>query len=254
MERVEGAHVEQDPPGLLSQPVQVPSTVDEVTDRLVAAIALGEFLPGERLPVERTLAQMLDVARSTVHETYHRLRDAGLVEIRRGRSGGAYVRADWTAQSAASVGRTLRPRRQQLEELFDLRGMVEGMIARSAAERRTPDDVRVLEQALSAYASAGSPSEAHAADGAIHRAVTLATRNDEALRLSQDLLARITIGLPIEPYSVAAFDEALVEHTELVEAIRDGDVERAGAVASRHFDISARQVRELLDRKSAGTE
>ncbi|MDX6327216.1 MAG: GntR family transcriptional regulator, transcriptional repressor for pyruvate dehydrogenase complex, partial [Nocardioidaceae bacterium] len=67
-----GAAAEQ-PVGTLSRPLQVPSAVDEVADRLLAAVAIGEFVPGERLPVERALAQMLGVGRSTVHEALHRV-------------------------------------------------------------------------------------------------------------------------------------------------------------------------------------
>jgi len=92
----------EEPVGSLARPLQVATAVDEVTDRLVTAVAIGEFVPGERLPVERALAQMLGVGRSTVHGAMHRLREAGLVEIRRGRNGGAFVRSDWTAASGAA--------------------------------------------------------------------------------------------------------------------------------------------------------
>src|SRR4051794_185545 len=163
-----------EPIGSLTRPLQVPTAVDEVTDRLITAVAIGEFVPGERLPVERALAQMLGVGRSTVHEAMHRVREAGLVEIRRGRNGGAFVRSDWTAASAAAVARTLAPRREELEQLFDLRGLVEGMVARTAAARRTTEDVAHLRGALAAFARARTPTDEHDADAAIHRAVTKA--------------------------------------------------------------------------------
>lgn len=46
-------------PGLLSTQLDSSSRVDEITDRLVTAIAIGEYLPGARLPVERELAASL---------------------------------------------------------------------------------------------------------------------------------------------------------------------------------------------------
>src|SRR5204862_5967386 len=64
---------------------------------LVTAIALGEYLPGERLPSERDLAALIGVSRSTIREASGRLLAAGLVDVRRGRQGGIYVRARWTA-------------------------------------------------------------------------------------------------------------------------------------------------------------
>lgn len=239
---------DDEPLGSLSRPLQVPSAVDEVTDRLVTAVAIGEFVPGERLPVERALAQMLGVGRSTVHEAMHRLREAGLVEIRRGRSGGAFVRSDWTAASGAAVARTMAPRREELEELFDLRGLVESMVARTAAVRRTADDIRRMKDALSAFSRARTPTDEHDADAAIHRAVTDATGNPQVVLLTQGLLATMTQGLPIEPYSRHVYDRALQEHTALVEAVVAGEVEEAGRIAERHFGMTAETLRSVLGR------
>jgi GntR family transcriptional repressor for pyruvate dehydrogenase complex len=235
----------------LSEPVQVSSATSEVTDRLLAAIAIGEFLPGERLPAERTLAKMLGVARSTVHDALHRLRDAGVVEIYLGRSGGAVIRSDWTPDSAGAVARTLSVQRPQLGELFDMRRLVEGMIARAAAERRTPDDVRQLESGLLGYSRARSSEEAHAADQAIHRAVAAATQNTHVLAMRESILATITLGIGIEPYSPSHYEQARNEHAELVEAIVAGDAEEAGSIAERHFEISRDIVQSVLDRPDA---
>src|SRR4051794_15887157 len=198
----------------LFRPLQKPSAVDEVSDRLLAAIAIGEFVPGERLPVERSLARMLGVGRSTVHEAMGRLGAAGIVEVRRGRAGGAFVRSDWSANSAGGVrgalgarwvqikklfaprglvggmgartaagGRAVRRTRgqrgPQIERLSDLGGLVEGMVARTAAERRPRSDVVAMEQALPASPAARTPKEEHPADPAIPRAVTAATGNPQ---------------------------------------------------------------------------
>src|SRR5258708_33809116 len=82
-------------PGLLQQQLDTPSRVDEITDRLITAIAIGEYLPGARLPVERELAGSLGVGRMTVRAALARLVERGLLETRRGRGGGAYLAARW---------------------------------------------------------------------------------------------------------------------------------------------------------------
>lgn len=82
-------------PGLLESELESPSRIDEITDRLVTAIALGEYLPGARLPAERDLAAALKVGRMTVRAALARLVDRGLVETRRGRGGGSYVLQQW---------------------------------------------------------------------------------------------------------------------------------------------------------------
>src|SRR5918911_610802 len=101
-------------PGLLHQQRDTPTRVDEITDRLITAIAIGEYLPGARLPVERDLAGSLGAGRMTVRAGVARLLDRGLIETRRGRGGGSYVRDQWPDSSTDAVRRTLRARLDEL--------------------------------------------------------------------------------------------------------------------------------------------
>jgi GntR family transcriptional repressor for pyruvate dehydrogenase complex len=235
------------PPAALL-PLRRSTAADDVTDRLLTAVALGAYLPGERLPVERELCSLLGVSRSTVRQAVARLRAAGVVEVRRGRSGGAYVSSSWTAASAGAVRRTLQPRASELELLFDLRARVEEMVARAAAERRTAEDVRALEGVMAAFAAATEPTEEHMLDSTLHETVLAATGNDLLAQLSRDLLARTTVGVPREPYRREVFAQAVREHAELVSAVVVGDVARAGVVARAHFAMSAETLRQILAR------
>ena len=230
------------------RPVRRNTAADEVTDRLLTAVALGTYLPGERLPVERDLSAMLGESRTTVRQALARLRASEVVEVRRGRSGGAYVSSSWTAASAGAVRRTLQPHLAELELLFDLRARVEEMVARAAAERRSADDVRALEAAMESFAAAREPTEEHRRDGTLHETVLTATGNSLLAQLSRDLLARTTVGVPREPYRREVFAQAVEEHAELVSAVVAGDVERAGAIARGHFALSAEALRETLAR------
>src|SRR5258705_11268152 len=79
-------------PGLLHQQLETPSRVDEITDRLITAIAIGEYLPGARLPVERDLATSLGAGRITVRAPPARPVRPGLLGTRRGGCGGCELR------------------------------------------------------------------------------------------------------------------------------------------------------------------
>ena len=240
-------------PAVLFYPVTHRDAVGEVTDRLMAAVALGLYLPGERLPTERALAATLGVPRTTVRDSLARLRADGVVETRRGRTGGAYVRADWSDRSPDAIRNALRPDDEELAALFDMRELVEGMIARAAARRRTPDDVAAITRALAAFLAATTPSEHHRADIALHAAVLLAAHNSQLVALTTDLLARITPGIAIEPYSPDMDARASVEHRELVEAVVAGDAERAGTIAEHHFQITSENTRRVVARGHADT-
>ncbi len=249
--RVLGQALDGNAPTSLLGPVRVPSVATEVADRLMTAIAIGDYLPGERLPGERELATLLDVSRATIREAVGRLQAVGIVEIRRGRTGGAYVRTSWTEATAAAVRRTLVPRWPELEQLFDLRGLVEGMAARAAAQRRGDRDLEAMRAALDAYAGASSLREEQAADAAFHAAVVTAAGNPQINALSRDLLMRVSLGFPTEPYGEddpETYRQALNEHRALYEAISARDAERAGSIAERHFTMTADVIRAMLER------
>jgi DNA-binding transcriptional regulator YhcF (GntR family) len=105
--------------GLLGRQLSMPSRVDEITDRLVTAIAIGEYLPGARLPVERELASSLGVGRMTVRAALARLVERGLLETRRGRGGGSYVVDQWPESSTDAVRRTPTMRLDELRDRCD---------------------------------------------------------------------------------------------------------------------------------------
>src|SRR5882757_10969309 len=136
------------PSGLLGQQLAMPSRVDEITDRLITAIAIGEYLPGARLPVERELAASLGVGRMTVRAALARLVERGLLETRRGRGGGSYVVDQWPDSSTDAVRRTLSIRLAELRDRCDAICRLHGAICRAAAEARTPADVGELQAAL----------------------------------------------------------------------------------------------------------
>jgi GntR family transcriptional regulator, transcriptional repressor for pyruvate dehydrogenase complex len=227
-------------------PLDRRNTSQQIADRLVTAIALGEFVEGQRLPVERELAQMLGAGRPTIREALQRLESLGLIEILRGRTGGAYVLPfDWTTAQDA-VRRTLLPAWPEFEVLFDFRTLVEGLVASTAAHRRTPEDIEAIREALDAYRSAGDSREAsRAADESLHRAIAAATHNTYLLELSAELRLKVSLGFQAEPYTPALRQRALEQHPALVDAVIAGDSQLAARLAGEHFSLTETMYRKV---------
>ena len=159
------------PFGALLTPMPMRTAGERVAERFVTAIALGEFVSGQRLPTERELAALLAVSRTTVREAIQRLQASGYVRTRRGRGGGTFVAADLGPDSDEMIRRTLVPAWQELTELLEFRQLIERMIARTAAERRDDSDVAAIRKAVEAYAKADSRDACRVADHALHRAI-----------------------------------------------------------------------------------
>ncbi|MEP6759260.1 MAG: FadR/GntR family transcriptional regulator [Actinomycetota bacterium] len=231
------------------EPVRMRSAGEHIADRVVTAIALGEFVPGQRLPTERDLASMLSVSRTTVREAIQRLAALGYVEVRRGRNGGAYVQKGWGPDATDMIRRTLLPGWDRFERLFDFRQLIEPLIARTAAERRTPEDIERIGVTMTAYRDAGTDREAsRAADEALHVAIAEATQNPYLANLSGLIRSEISLGFGAEPYSTQIRARAIEHHAEIAEAVIAGDGEAAAAVARAHFALTETVLRELMQK------
>lgn len=204
-----------------------------MVDRLVTAIAVGDFTPGERLPPERELAVLLGVGRQTLRAALARLREAGYVATRRGRAGGAVVQERWGVLSDEAVRRSV-PGVDELAELSDVRCLVESLIARTAAERRRPHHVEAMRAALDAFVHAEGATAVRRADHDLHRAVVAAASNRHLARMSRELLASLNVGLSIEPYNDVLLALSVDQHRTLVAAVAAGDADTAAAVAREH--------------------
>ena len=221
---------------------------DDVVDRLVTAVALGLYVPGQQLPTERELATMLGVSRSSVREALQQLTTSGYLEVRRGRKGGYFVLADWGPTSAERVRRQLVANWAEFEQIFDARTLIEPLIARTAAARRTAQDMQAIRAALQAYLDAPDHDASRRADGSLHLAIAIATQNPILVGISMDLRTKISLNLGAEPYTDEVRRIAIRQHQELVAAVTDGRADEAAAIAAVHFTLSETLIRALVDR------
>jgi GntR family transcriptional regulator, transcriptional repressor for pyruvate dehydrogenase complex len=229
-------------------PIVSRHVADDVVDRLVTAVALGLYVPSQQLPTERELAAMLSVSRTSVREALKQLTDTGYLEVRRGRKGGYFVLADWGPTSAEHVRRHLVAHWSEFEQIFDARTLIEPLIARTAAARRTASDMQSIEAALQAYLGAPDHDASRRADASLHLAVAEATQNPILVTMSVDLRTRISLNLGAEPYTDEARRIAVQQHQQLVAAVADGRADDAAEIAARHFTLSENLMRDLVQR------
>jgi GntR family transcriptional regulator, transcriptional repressor for pyruvate dehydrogenase complex len=226
-------------------PIAMPTTGERIAERIVTAIALGEFVPDQRLPTERDLAAMLEVSRTTVREALQRLQASGYVTTRRGRAGGTFVTASRGPEADEMIRRTLVPAWQELTGVLDFRSVIEQAIARTAAQRRTIKDIGAIRRAIGDYARAKDRDASRLADHALHQAIAKATHNDRLVELSGSVRREVSLGFDAEPYSPLTRKLALAQHPALADAIITGDVDRAAAIATEHFSLTEDMLREL---------
>ncbi|MCB5282859.1 GntR family transcriptional regulator [Arthrobacter sp. AL08] len=244
------------PERTLDTPLAASSRADEITDRLITAIAVGEYLPGARLPSERDLAESLHVGRMTVRTAIGRLVDQGLLATQRGRAGGSFVREQWTDASNASVQRTLTSRWESLRDTCEAMVQLHGAIARAAAENRNAADAAVLRERLDAYRAAESGRASQKADARLHLAIAEASHNLTLTRILLELEAQIGLGAPAHlwgfPEGMQEMElRALADHERLVEAICGQRPAEAATIGVMHARIDIELLEAALTRAGA---
>jgi len=234
-----------EPPRTLLTPITQRTAGERIAERIVTAIALGEFVPDQRLPTERELATMLEVSRTTVREALQRLQASGYVMTRRVRGGGTFVRTDRGPGADDMIARTLVPAWADLTELLDFRLLVEQLIASTAAARRDERDIGQIRIAVQGYTDAADRDSSSLADQALHRAIARATHNARLVELSAQIRREVSLGFDAEPYTPQVRKRALHHHPSLAEAVIAGDRAQAALLAAEHFSLTEDMLREL---------
>ncbi|MER7754943.1 GntR family transcriptional regulator [Kitasatospora sp. NPDC097643] len=212
---------------------------DAVARRITEAIALGLVDHGDQLPSENDLADQLGVANGTVREALALLREDGLIETRRGRNGGSFVRTPAEGSQRRQLARLRDLATAELRDLGDEELAVSGTAARLAAERAPADPARAdltarLGRLVDELREAAGPAERRRADARFHIELAVAARSVRLTRLAVRLQAELgpLLWLPA-PY--APDQEGFAEqHREILVAVLAGDAATARAAAEDH--------------------
>lgn len=206
----------------------------------------GVIQPGEKLPSENTLISDFGVSRTVVRAALTRLQAEGLVETERGR--GSFALTPPADRPSEGVG--IRPVASTEDRLHLLafRMGVETEAAALAARNRTERHLRAVSTALDTFTeSSGHPAHAMKADFEFHRAVAAASGNpyysDCLSALGQTMIAmpRTRLMTDAEHYARDHFDQVVLEHRSIRDAIADGDEAAAAAAMRTHLANSRRR-------------
>ncbi|MBL7198568.1 MAG: FadR family transcriptional regulator [Anaerolineae bacterium] len=215
----------------------------QVADKVQELIAAESLRPGDKLPGERELADRMGVSRTVVREAIRVLSVRGLVRVKSGC--GTYVQELSHKDAAASIELYLKLRQDacSLQDVHEVRRMIEVETAGLAAQRATESDLAAMEAALrDMSAHRHDPAKYAFYDLAFHTAVAAATHNDlfgVLLGPISDLLmqiVRVSVDAP------RAMDVGLAHHRRILEKIRERDKEEARQAMSDHLDQARRQV------------
>lgn len=218
---------------------------DAIAERLTTAISLGLIRQGEKLPVESQLMDMFGAAGATVRDALQSVRDRGIIETRRGRSGGTIVVGIPTFDTPALHDRLATLSMTELRDLGDELAAVSVATVRLAHERGLPSELPRLMTLAFAIATAEDPSACSRADSRFHIELAVLAQSERLLR-SEIRLQSETVELLWSAQSAPeGRARAAAEHTAIAEALRDDDEEHAERLVLEHINRNIYQMIEM---------
>jgi DNA-binding FadR family transcriptional regulator len=203
----------------------------QVLNQMGEQICSGKFAPGEILPAEPVLAEQMQVSRITIRETMKSLSAKGMLEVRRRYGTIVLPRSQWQLFDPDVI--TWRARAGTLdpgliEDLMELRLIIEPNAAKLAAKRATDDDRKAVRRAYKAMERAvAGHGEYVPADLAFHGAILAACHNQFVQQMQNALSAILRTSFELSSEIAGGPARSLPMHEALCIAIEQGDPEAA---------------------------
>jgi GntR family transcriptional repressor for pyruvate dehydrogenase complex len=219
---------------LQEAPIMRQSVAEMVAKRILEMVTSRALKPGDQLPPERELAEMLDVSRPSVREAIRGLSILGVVNVRQG--GGAFISQLDGDALLGPIRFFLSLEEMNIRELYEARSLIEGDVARRAAQTMTDEQIAALGTMLEEQAGTVSdPKAFRVADFRFHEAIWIGCGNAFLKRIGESLNS---LGLEFRrraSENPAVLAQSLKDHRKLVEALKNRDSTAAAAAAEEHM-------------------
>lgn len=212
-----------------------PQRAARIATQLMELIELQKLNPGDRLPPERALSDLLEVSRPSLREALHILQAQGLVQIRHGM--GSFVQEPIVAQELRA---SMMSTTHGLNELFDAREVLEVPASRWAATKASKEDIRLLRATLNQIETVTSVlpidfDQLQILDSKFHLTIVEIAGNrfiNQTLNVLQDVMRmsmQTTLRLP------GRSEVSRIEHNAILVAIEKGSGELASKLTLQHI-------------------
>ncbi|MEZ0575894.1 FadR/GntR family transcriptional regulator [Halodesulfovibrio aestuarii] len=242
-----------DPPSLFI-PVQAGRASEEVALQIEAAIVDGRLSPGERLPSEREMQSQFGTGRGVIREAIKVLKQKGLLEVKKGSKGGAYIRRIEVDNVSESLALFLKQHPVEPEKLIEFREVLDRTITQlviAHASQRERDDL--MKEAFRLEAMLKETEPDLIAISELDRQLNIMLARMGRNPLFEWVMHAIQRGF--SSYDYALYDnkvfreKAAANWSDTARAIAKGELMRALAFVGHHYVL----LRQCIDENAALT-
>lgn len=228
---------------------------DLIVSQIRKQILTGNLMPGDRLPSERLLMEDFNVSKQTLREALRVLEFLGLVEIKKGATGGACI-AEIESQTALDIlANYLYFKNLSMQNLSDVRKIIEPHAAAVAAKTMTDEELdelkRLIDSSKEHYTSGKVQEEPFNNELDFHCVIANSTKNPLLMLIVEfveSLMSDQKTTIKLDKPFLASVIEA---HERIYHAIANRDDELAQKEMARHIS-DVEDALEKLEKKAIG--
>jgi GntR family transcriptional repressor for pyruvate dehydrogenase complex len=234
------------------QKLRTKRTFEEVVAQVREMLFEGALKQGDRLPGERDLAVQLGIGRSALREALRALEANGLIILRKGKTGGAFISNGTTRVISENMSDLLRLSSISVDQLFEVRLWIQTGLARAACHRATREDIERLRQNVfdgEQLHAKGQSVKRIEVNIEFHNILAEATKNPVA----QIVIRGLTDALKALIHEVGSYPIASLfkDRLKLVDALENRDEDAAEAAMERILKSTKQMYKRLEEQKKA---
>jgi GntR family transcriptional regulator, transcriptional repressor for pyruvate dehydrogenase complex len=216
------------------KPIKKAKVYEEIVAKIKDMVEKGRFKSGDQLPVERELAEVFRVSRSSVREALRSLESQGFIESRQG--DGTYIARQPVESLVRPLASVILTEKDDQMELFEMRRMIEPDLAYLAAERATEEEIAMMEKVLDLQQEQIDRGDYETdVDRNFHYIMARAARNKALLRITDNIIDLLAESREQYLQVEGRPQKSILRHREVLEAIRARDPERAEKCMLEHL-------------------
>ncbi|KKJ75970.1 hypothetical protein WH95_15510 [Kiloniella litopenaei] len=222
---------------------------EETVGRLGKSIKLGLVSPGEQLPPERELSEMMGISRTTVRSAIQVLVEGGFLTVKRGRGGGTFVAEkppQWSLETSLDSPEWDEV---QVKHFLDKRFIIETGVCELVCTRIDDTGIRALREKVGEMTElVGDFTAFRASDIQFHILLGELTGNSELVQMCIDTQSELDELLNLLPPSKEALLNSNQQHADIVARIAKGDAVGARQAMGLHVSGTTSFLGGLLPR------
>lgn len=233
------------------EPVATRRTFEEAVEQIAEKVRSGDLTVGDRLPSERDLAAQMRISRPTVREAVKVLAEAGVLEVRRGQSGGIFVRSELVPRELLRTSWEIRV--SEVSGVLEARRLLEPRVAQLAAVHANEADFSAMRATIDRQRELAEAKDFLRQedlflqlDLKFHLIIARATGNSTVVSLMRQLFRRLEIARDMAVHAETIPDWVIGVHEHTMDAIRSADFAMIDKVMDEHLS----QLEQVWERET----